>query len=122
MVSERMKESTERRRATRALRQWAVEVGSRPERVWSGQTVDVNISRMRIRFNEPLELRWRRVISLDPGNSLGPIAIRFSMVREISPSREYAIRLLDVYPQYISRLNRPVACLGPTPAGPAWTS
>ncbi len=61
---------------------------------------------MRIRFDEPLELRWRSVIFLDPGNSLDPIAIRFSLVREISPSREYAIRVLDVYPQYVSRLTR----------------
>ncbi len=60
---------------------------------------------MRIRFDEPLELRWRSVMSLDPGNSLGPIVIRFSLVREITPSREYAIRLLDVNPQYINRLN-----------------
>src|SRR5216684_9303578 len=59
LVSEAMKESRERRRAARASRQWAVEVGSRPERVWSGRTVDVSISGMRIRFDEPLELRWR---------------------------------------------------------------
>ena len=106
LASEGMNVSPERRRAARASRQWAVEVGNRPERVWSGRTVDVSVSGMRIRFDEPLELRWRSVLSLDPGNSLDPIAIRFSLVREISPSREYAIRVLDVYPQYVSRLTR----------------
>jgi hypothetical protein len=106
LVSGGMKESRERRRSARASRQWAVEVGRRPERVWGGRTVDVSISGMRIRFDEPLELRWRSVLSLDPGNSLDPIAIRFSLVREISPAREYAIRVLDVYPQYVSRLRQ----------------
>lgn len=105
MAPEGMGASAERRRAVRAVRQWPVEVGSRPERVWSGRTVDVSISGMRIRFDEPLELRWRSVLSLDPGNSVGPIVIRFSLVREISPSQEYAIRLLDVYPHYINRLK-----------------
>jgi len=61
---------------------------------------------MRIRFHEALELRWRSVIFLDPGNSLDPIAIRFSLVREISPSREYAIRFLDLYPRDVHRLRR----------------
>lgn len=105
MDPEGMGEFTERRRATRASREWTIEVGRLPERVWSGRTVDVSISGMRVRFDEPLELRWRSVLSLDPGNSERPIVIRFSLVREISPSREYAIRLLDVYPQHINRLN-----------------
>jgi hypothetical protein len=98
-----MTESSERRRAAR---QWAVEVGSRTERVWNGRTVDVSVSGMRIRFDEPLELRWRSVLSLDPGDSLDPVVIRFALVREIRPSREYAIRVLDAYPQYVRRLRQ----------------
>jgi hypothetical protein len=106
VVCEGITESSERRRAARAARQWAVEVGSRTERVWSGRTVDVSVSGMRIRFDEPLELRWRSVLSLDPGDSLDPVVIRFALVREIRPSREYAIRVLDAYPQYVSRLRQ----------------
>jgi PilZ domain-containing protein len=109
MRLEGMGESMERRRATRAMREWPVEVGSRPQRVWSGRTVNVSVSGMRVRFDKPLELRWRSVLFLDPGNSLGPIAIRYALVREITPSREYAIRFLDLHPQSVDRLEQLLA-------------
>jgi PilZ domain len=99
----------ERRRAPRALRQWPVEVGSRPGRIWTGRSVDIGLSGMRIRFDEPLDLRWRTVITLDPANPLGPIVTRFALVREIVPSREYAIRFLDLFPQSVERLSQSVA-------------
>jgi len=99
----------EKRRAARASREWSVEVGSRTERVRRGRTIDISISGMRVRFDDPLELRWRNVISLDPGNSLGPIVVRFALVREIVPSREYAVRFLDLQPRYVRRLSPSLA-------------
>jgi hypothetical protein len=100
----------ERRRAPRALREWPVEVGSRPGRIWTGRSVDIGLSGMRVRFDEPVDLRWRSsVIVLDPASPLGPIVTRFAVVREIVPSREYAIRFLDLFPQSVERLSQSVA-------------
>jgi hypothetical protein len=61
---------------------------------------------MRVRFAQPIDLRWHTVMLLDPGDSLGPIVTRFALVREIVPSREYAIRFLDLYPRDVHRLSR----------------
>jgi len=96
----------ERRRAARAACQRPVEVRSRRGRPGNGQTVDLSVSGMRVRFAQPIDLRWHTVILLDPGDSLGPIVTRFALVREIVPSREYAIRFLDLYPQDVQRLSR----------------
>jgi len=96
----------ERRRAARASCQRPVEVRSRSGRLGNGQTVDVSLSGMRIRFAQPIDLRWHTVMLLDPGDSLGPIVTRFALVREIVASREYAIRFLDLYPQDVHRLSR----------------
>lgn len=96
----------ERRRAERASCQRPVEVRSRSGPLGNGHTVDVSVSGMRVRFAQPIDLRWHTVILLDPGDSLGPIVTRFALVREIVPSREYAIRFLDLYPQDVHRLSR----------------
>ena len=96
----------ERRRAARASCQRPVEVRSRSGPLGNGQTVDLSVSGMRVRFAQPIDLRWHTVILLDPGDSLGPIVTRFALVREIVPSREYAIRFLDLYPQDVHRLGR----------------
>jgi hypothetical protein len=99
----------ERRRAARASCQRPVEVRSRSGPLGNGQTVDLSVSGMRVRFAQPIDLRWHTVLLLDPGDSLGPIVTRFALVREIVPSREYAIRFLDLYPQDVHRLGRLLA-------------
>jgi hypothetical protein len=96
----------ERRRAARASCQRPVEVRSRSGPLGNGQTVDLSVSGMRVRFAQPIDLRWHTVMLLDPGDSLGPIVTRFALVREIVPSREYAIRFLDLYPRDVYRLSR----------------
>ncbi len=69
----------------------------------------LGLSGMRIRLDEPVDLRWRTFITLDPANPLGPIVTRFALVREIVPSREYAIGFLDLFPQSAERLTQSVA-------------
>src|SRR5438445_191362 len=93
-------------RTARASCQRPVEVRSRSGRLGNGHTVDLSVSGMRVSFAQPIDLRWHTVILLDPGDSLGPIVTRFALVREIVPSREYAIRFLDLYPQDVHRLSR----------------
>jgi hypothetical protein len=99
----------EKRRAPRAPRQWPVEIRNGAGRLWRGTGVDISTVGMRVRLEEPLELRGFMFISFDPGDSIGPIWTRFSLVREIVPSTEYAIRFLDLPPQNIERLARLLA-------------
>ncbi len=98
----------DRRRAPRVSREWPVEIKNAVGKTWRGRSVDVSTTGMRVCVGEALELRGFMFIAFTPGDAIGPVWTRFSLVREIGVG-EYAIRFLDLPPMNIERLGKLLA-------------
>ncbi|MBI3628874.1 MAG: PilZ domain-containing protein [Planctomycetes bacterium] len=91
-------------------RGWPVEIKNGVGKTWRGRAVDVSTKGMRVCVGEALELRGFMFIAFTPGDAIGPVWTRFSLVREIGVG-EYAIRFLDLPPMNIERLGRLLGAL-----------